>query len=549
MNLWSITANLCLSSYILSQETILVDSYLMGRMNRVLMGSISQERLDNRLRGSGIQRRSFHEAAQVNIDGLSLNFGGKTLFDNLDFRLQEGDKVTIVGDNGSGKSTLINLIAGKPYEYSGKIHTSGTIGHLPQTFEEFEDKPTLDHLVEVSQNSQLIELLSTPFSKRSASWFQNFNSLGGHSIIRIFHKLGLTESHLKRDFFSLSGGEKVKVHLSGLLYAEPNILLLDEPTNHLDSEGCNWIEHFIKHHRGIVVMVTHDRSLINNTGSRIAELCPFTQKLNHFRGGYKNYIEQQIQKQKRSEELFEKQQKNINTLKKKRDTLGYAASLQVKEKIERLKRDMAEVMPKRKAPKILFKQETKSSLFLDASNLVKRPLFSGIGFSLRNNDRLVITGKNGAGKTTLLEIIYGLRNPDLGSINISSKAKIGFLDQEQKYLDLSKTPVELIDSQSHHFSSQGAIVGHLRRFGLYYEHDFFTQLQDLSIGCRRKAQLAQMIAEDVDVLLLDEPTNHLDLMSLEQIEEQLLSFPGIIIAVSHDRYFIEKIATKTLKIG
>ncbi|CAJ0844943.1 9091_t:CDS:2 [Entrophospora sp. SA101] len=490
----------------------------------------------------------FLASARINIKDLSLSFGHKILFDNLNFCWQNGDKITIVGDNGSGKSTLINLLAGKDYGQSGQINTCGKIGYLPQSFENFKNQSTLDHLIYASQSSQLIKLAEIPFKKRSDAWFQEFNSLGGNPLLKTFYKFGFTKEYFEREFFELSGGEKVKVHLSGLAHADTDILLLDEPTNHLDNKGCDWIENFIRRHQGIAIMVTHDRALINNTGSKIAELCPFTHKLIRFRGGHKFYLEQQKQNQERSQALLEKQEKNIAVLRKKQDALGYAASLQVKKKIKRLKKDMVDVSQARKIPHIVFNEKIKTNVNLSVINLAKHPLFAGISFNLGFQDRLVITGKNGAGKTTLFEIICGLREPDNGSISLSKNAAVGFLDQEQKYLDLEKTPIELIQGRSKIFSTQGAIIGHLKQFGLYYEHDFFSPLKDLSIGCRRKAQLAQMIAEGVDVLLLDEPTNHLDLMSLEQIENQLLSFPGLVIAVSHDRYFIKKIADKILHL-
>jgi ATP-binding cassette subfamily F protein 3 len=295
-------------------------------------------------------------------------------------------------------------------------------------------------------------------------------------------------------------------------------------------------------------MITHDRILINNTKSKIFELCPFSHKLISFRGGYKFYLEQQKQNRERAQTLLEKQEKEIKLLRKKQDTLGFAASLQVKKKIERLQKDMIEVFQFRKTPQIDFNEKFKSNVSLFVTKLAKSHLFAGINFTLGSKERLVITGKNGAGKTTLLEIIYGLQKSNNGLISISKNAVIGFLDQEQKHLDLEKTPIQIIESHNNKFLTRSSIIGYLKRFGLYYEHDFFSPLKDLSIGCRRKTQLAKIIAEGANILLLDEPTNHLDLVSLEQIEDQLLSFHGIVIAVSHDRYFIKKIATKILRL-
>lgn len=492
-------------------------------------------------------RRQFSTGIQ--IQDLHLNFSNKVIFNGLKLNLQNGDKVTIVGDNGSGKSTLIKLLSGNKLDTNGgKIIVKGKIAYLPQSFEGFKNQSTLDHIIDASQNPELRELIHIPFSERKKNWFQSFHSNGGNAIMQTFHKFGLTSDHLSRNFFDLSGGEKVKAHLSGLFHSNPEILLLDEPTNHLDKNGCASVEKFINDHSGITVMVTHDRSLINNTQSRISELCPFTHTLINFKGGYQNYLEKQREKYEKSIEILERQKKEIKMLRKQHDALGHAGALRARKKIKNIQDNLEEAHPLRKRPNIILDSKKQhQSVNLSVTNLSQDSLFKGVSFHLHGGERLVITGRNGAGKTTLLEILAGIKEPNEGSITTSSFAKIGFLDQEQRTLDLEMTAIELI-KQHPDFSSETAAIGHLKRFGLYYKHDFFNRLADLSIGCRRKVQLAEMIAAGVNIILLDEPTNHLDLMSIEQVESQLLSFPGIVIAVSHDRHFIKKIASVVLEL-
>lgn len=520
----------------------------------------------------------------VLVQDLDLEFMDKPIFHDLNFSLHPSDKVTVVGENGIGKSTFLKVLTGELSEYDGRVDVSGSFGYLPQTFEHFEDGLVMEHIIHHSRDPNLVSLLTTDqFPVFSPEWYDLFNSYGGFNLFRSLNQIGLTTQILTRRFLELSGGEKTKIHLCSLALCSPDFLFLDEPTNHLDATGLKWLSSFVRQFNGGVVMVTHDRALIKETANRISELSPLTRNFVHFRGGYKHYLDEQekIYERLRMERL--RQERELKSVKKTlsdfqntvqtsvvrrsskdKDKIGFNARgerkqkgqrqriNQIKQKVELLEDSLVNVPLERK--KVEFDLSAfleRSDLSLEAHNLSKsiagRPLFSSLSFNARTGERIIITGKNGAGKTTLLRIISGLTMPNTGSVQISGTSRIGFLDQEQDTLDLTASPFSLLTKHSQQ-SSPDKVMKLLEMFGLYYKHDIYTPLATASIGCRRKVQLAHTILRGSNILLLDEPTNHIDLLSLERIEDQLLTFPGIVIAVSHDRYFMDKVATQIINL-
>jgi ATP-binding cassette subfamily F protein 3 len=253
----------------------------------------------------------------ISILKLRLSFNGKPVFQDVDFQLSAGDKVTIVGENGVGKSTFLKIINGLIHDYEGKAIVKGSIGYLPQSFEGFANLKGIEHLIRYSEDPLLIEFLENSDSYRSDAWYQEFNARGGFAIWKTLSQLRLNPDRLERNLMDLSGGEKTKLHLCAIHHQNPDVLLLDEPTNHLDYTGLRWLENFLRSFAGGIVMVTHDRTLINNTANKISELSPITHNFSHFRGGYKHYLVEQDKIYERAKLERENQEREIKHLREK----------------------------------------------------------------------------------------------------------------------------------------------------------------------------------------------------------------------------------------
>ncbi|SCU91480.1 LADA_0F10220g1_1 [Lachancea dasiensis] len=522
----------------------------------------------------------------IEVSDLDLTLDKKTLFTDLDFSMSYGDKVTIVGENGCGKTTFLRLLCGSDsLPYSGTIEIEGSIGFLPQHFEEVDgNELAIKVLLRSLYDEDIDEFLQTSGEPFSSEWLQELNTLGGHEIFRQCSLIGLSEAVLKQPFKRLSGGEKTKTLLCALSILEPDFILLDEPTNHLDNRGVQWLESFLKRHTGGVIMVTHDRSLINTVSTFISELSPYTKKFKHFKGGYKHYLEEEEKLRKRLADERQFQDKELKKLKAKavqaqskvkarivrsgadRDKLSYnnkeqraqksttGLVNQLSDKVENLNNSLVEVIPERSQVTFDFDDlpAFSSMLALTVSQVSKsyeKPVLNNVSFTLTKGDRLIIQGPNGSGKTTLNRIILGLIEPDTGSVSISGNAVVGYLDQEQENLPLEKSAIGLLEDDPSINATKQKAISNLQNFGIYKWHDLKTPLKSLSVGCRRKAQLSQLIMRKCSILILDEPTNHIDFPSLEVIEDALLNFPGIIVASTHDRYFTEKLATKVIDIS
>lgn len=523
---------------------------------------------------------------RLEIKKLSIKKEEKIILNNLDLEALSGDKLVIVGENGIGKTTLLTAINNKD-SFQGRINFNGTIGFLPQTFSEFSERGVLEHLIIESWNSVLIDLYFKKTNQEISEdeFFKSANNCGWFEIIKRISQVGLNQEILKQKFGKLSGGQKTKIHLISLCYQNPDLLLLDEPTNNLDDQGKEWLEKFLHDYKGIVILVTHDRQLINKVANNIYEIDPETRKMVHFHGNYQNYLKEKERYYQRAKQLREGQEKEVKIIGKKIEKIHlhnetYKPKPKNEDKMsfhhrgERYKKSQKRIsnqlknkksfivnnftfvpsMSRRKFEVDFLQKKENSDIKIKIEKISKKInnnyLFKDLSFEVNSGEKILIKGRNGIGKTTLLKIILGLINKDGGDVEFSpNEIKIGFLDQEQEDLNLQQNMIQFLISKSKDDLSEKEIENRLINSGIFHPQELLLNMSELSVGCQRKVQLIEIIWNNPDILILDEPTNHIDLYSLEKIENWLKDFPGPVLAVSHDQYFAEKICNKIVDVA
>jgi macrolide transport system ATP-binding/permease protein len=405
-----------------------------------------------------------------------------------------------------------------------------------------------------------------------------FQDRGGYELDYKIESIlaGLRIAYLPREraMQTLSGGEKARVGLAILLLRSPDLLLLDEPTNHLDFASLEWLEHYLSNYKGAILLVSHDRQFLNRTVNQIFEIDEHTHHLKKYDGNYDAYVLAKAAERATWEEEYERQQEEIKELRKRiRETARNVAhnrsatdndktaykffggrvqntiSRGVRAAEEQLRRIDANPIPK--PPKLVqvsssFKVEPlQAEVVIRVSNLTKcwdeTCIFDDVNFTIASDARILLFGPNGAGKTTLLKMLMGIEKPDRGEIRILGSAHIGYLPQDPQ-MNLDKSLLETY--RYGQVGYEGEFVGRLIGYGLFSLEDMHKKVGQLSIGQRRKLEIARLMAEGPNVLLLDEPTNYISLDVLEAFEAAIVAFPGPVIAVSHDRWFMQRFGGK-----
>lgn len=512
----------------------------------------------------------------LSCSNISRSFGDNHILKRVSFHIEEHEKAAVVGINGAGKSTLLKIIIGDlaPDEGSVTWAKGASIGYLAQ-HQDLEGAETIyDALLEVkrpilemeerlrnleqsmkSASGEELEAMLSEYSRLNHA-FELENGYACRSeITGVLKGLGFSEDEFSKPIQALSGGQKTRVSLGKLLLTKPDILLLDEPTNHLDMESIAWLETYLKGYLGSVIIVAHDRYFLDRVVTKVIELDNGTATV--FSGNYSAYSDKKAmlrdaqiraylnqQQEIRHQEAVIAKLKSFNREKSIRRAESREKML---DKIERLEKpvEINDSMDIRLEPDVVSGNDVLTVTDLSKS-FDTQTLFTHGSFEIKRGERIAVIGNNGTGKTTLLKIINGLIPADAGEIRLGAKVHIGYYDQEHQVLHMDKTLFqEIQDTYPNMNNTQ--IRNTLASF-LFTGDDVFKLIKDLSGGERGRVSLAKLMLSDANFLLLDEPTNHLDITSKEILESALNRYTGTVLYVSHDRYFINRTATRILDL-
>lgn len=466
----------------------------------------------------------------LNATDISKSYTASPLLSNLSYAINEGDKIGLIGVNGTGKSTLLRITAGIEDADSGKIILTGgvRIGYLPQAPAYDPEKTVLE---------QAVSYLTRQTAQE-----------GEYKCKSMLNQLGITDFEKKMS--TLSGGERKRVAMAGIFTNECDILILDEPTNHIDSDTVEWLENYLKKFRGAIFMVTHDRYFLDRVTNVILELTGG--KLYRHEGNYEVYLENRAA---REEMALATERKRRTLYRRELEWMrrgAQARTTKAKGRIDRFHQlEESKLVVNNAALEMKSVSSRLGKKIIELEHVSKAfdgiPVISDFSYTVLRNDRIGIIGENGSGKSTLLKLISGELQPDSGSVEIGETVKIGYFSQENEHMDKSRRVIEYICDIAHNVKTEDGYISAsqmLERF-LFPPHMHSIPVSRLSGGEQRRLYLLGILMSAPNVLLLDEPTNDLDIDTLCILEDYLDSFAGAVIAVSHDRHFIDRIAEKT----
>ena len=548
--------------------------------DRIIRIVFAERSAPDRIAQNAVSRALYNIMIALSVSDLNLSFGTDVILKDVSFALNDGDRVGIIGVNGAGKTSLFRVITGE-YEadsggvYLQKGHTIGCLeqnpdlSHLPgettcleYMYTAFEELLGLEaaiarterELTEATAEENILALtarLNEQNRRFSAEGGLEFRSRCRGMLLR----LGFSEELIERKIKTLSGGQYTRLALARLLATEPDVLMLDEPTNHLDIDALEWLEGFLASYKKTVLIISHDRYFLDRTTSKTLELQYGMARL--YNGSYTACKEEQERERAAVEKRYKEQQKEIAKIRaniefqRRCNREHNFVTIRSKEK-QLARMEKIELMPK--APRdirLSFSAEEESAGdVLRVEDLSfsygEGDLIKNLSFLIRKGERTMFLGPNGCGKSTLMKLINSLLVPKGGRLTLGYNIKIGYYDQENRGLDSRKTVFEEMHDE-YPDRNDGDLRSTLALF-LFGPDDITKQISTLSGGERARLTLAKLILKKVNLLIMDEPTNHLDIGSCEALENALLAFDGTIIAVSHDRYFINRIATRIIEL-
>lgn len=512
----------------------------------------------------------------LNATNISKSFGSNEIIKDATFLVNEHEKVAIVGVNGAGKTTLLKILTGEESADSGSITLAkdAKLGYLRQINNVDSALSIIDELYTViepilnmeKRMSQMQEDMKHLTGSELEELYSSYTALthsyelmDGYAaksrVVGILKGLGFEEADFDRKINTLSGGQKTRVFLAKLLLEEPDIILLDEPTNHLDLRSIEWLESYLLNYKGAVIIVSHDRYFLDKIVSKVIDI--ENGNVQMYLGNYTDFsnkkqmlLDAKMKEYLNQQQEIKHQEAVITKLKQfnREKSIKRAESRQKQlEKIERV--EAPQTYSENMRLSLDISKESGKDV-LTVHNLSKsfdhKKLFWDINFEIKRGERVAIIGDNGTGKTTLLKIINGLLNPDTGEVIYGSNVSVAYYDQEHQVLHMDKTLFdELSDTYPDMTNTQ---IRNILAAFLFTGEDVYKKIADLSGGERGRVSLVKLMLSKANFLLLDEPTNHLDIVSKDVLENALNNFPGTVCYVSHDRYFINKTATRILDL-